>query len=137
MARTKRGRDLDDIAQRVTTRARLPAYLERLPTELWLEVCRPVLLLLGAVTRLDRFAQIFAYLPWESLFSLFKVNKALRQVLLDESLKDLWQRQFQEGEYPSCPDHLSGPAFADLLLGNNCRVRRRPCLAWHTSPIDT
>lgn len=54
MARSKRVRDDDDITHRFATRARLPAYLERLPTELWLDVRRPVSMLQRDVTRSDK-----------------------------------------------------------------------------------
>ncbi|KAF9525162.1 hypothetical protein CPB83DRAFT_897297 [Crepidotus variabilis] len=73
------------------------------------------------------FFKIFSRVDALDLLSLVQTNKAMREVLLNKSPKFIWKHSYQNTEppLPSCPDHISEPAFAEFMLGKGCHLCHR------------
>lgn len=90
-------------------------------------VCLPTPLLTAAS------AQIFSHLLPIDLLNLARTSKSFRTLLMSRSSRTLWRvsRQLVDG-LPECPEHLSEPAYANLVFSNHCHVRSVPACVYAT-----
>ena len=79
------------------------------------------------------FAQIFSHLLPIDLLNLARTSKSFRTLLMSRSSRTLWRvsRQLVDG-LPECPEHLSEPAYANLVFSNHCHVRSVPAYVYAT-----
>ncbi|KAF5340858.1 hypothetical protein D9757_015190 [Collybiopsis confluens] len=73
---------------------------------------------------LDVVLDIFSYLDSYELFSISRLSRGLRDILMDQSIESVWRtaRKNWDWEPPPIPEGMSESCYADLLLGNHCHM---------------
>ncbi|CAE6508210.1 unnamed protein product, partial [Rhizoctonia solani] len=72
-------------------------------------------------TPVDVFKEIASFLGPKDLLSLARVNKLLRNLLMQRSAKHIWRaaESTMDG-LPPCPRHLTNPQYAALVFSKEC-----------------
>ncbi|KAF5390735.1 hypothetical protein D9757_004566 [Collybiopsis confluens] len=73
---------------------------------------------------LDVVLDIFSYLDSYELFSISRLSRGLRDILMDQSVESVWRtaRKNWDWEPPPIPEGMSESCYADLLFGNHCQM---------------
>ncbi|TFK25774.1 hypothetical protein FA15DRAFT_638748 [Coprinopsis marcescibilis] len=71
----------------------------------------------------DMFLEICGHLEPLDLLHLIRTCKTFKDVLLRKSSVSVWENSCSKLAFPSCPEDLQLPQFADLLVGDLCTVR--------------
>ncbi|EUC67462.1 F-box protein [Rhizoctonia solani AG-3 Rhs1AP] len=72
-------------------------------------------------TPVDVFKEIASFLGPKDILSLARVNKLLRNLLMQRSAKHIWRaaESTMDG-LPPCPRHLTNPQYAALVFSKEC-----------------
>jgi len=82
----------------------------------------------------DVLFEIFMHLGPSELFCLFRLSKAMREILMDSSTRCLWTRFIVEARLPECPPDMTEPEYVRLAFVPNCHfcdVGDVDTVAWH------
>ena len=67
--------------------------------------------------------QIFGHMHPRDLLSLARTTKDFRTFLMSRDAAPFWKAARQQVEdLPECPEHLSEPAYANLVFFSHCHV---------------